>query len=322
MRRPPARCDNRRMSPEPVDRIAEVTKAGVAAALAVARDQGLPADDPRLLSSRGNVVVHLAPAPVVARVATLTGWTRDDPFRWMEREVTVAGHLANRGAPVAAPTPLADPGPHRSSAGLAVSLWTLVTATSSVRPSPVQVGRALARLHAAGADLPGRLPLLTPARDLITEGLAILARHEVLDADTITVLRGHQTDLLAEIEATACAELPVLHGDAHPGNVLMSGSGCVWIDLEESCRGPREFDLAVMLLSYAEPHQADPGGDGLAALAAYADVAGIPVPDPRALVPFARTRELEAVVWLTAMAFHYPSRYAEHARRRIASFVR
>src|SRR6185437_542979 len=153
------------------------------------------------------------------------------------------------------------------------------------------------RLHAAGTDFPGRLPVLTPVMDLITEGLAILGKHGVLDVDAITVLRGHQARLLAEIEATAGPELRVLHGDAHPGNILMSGTGCLWIDLEESCRGPREFDLAVMLLSYQEAHEADsggvgasarlgrdPDGNGLAALTAYADLAGIPVPDPQALV--------------------------------------
>ncbi len=47
--------------------------AALDAALAVARDQRLPADQARVLSARGNLLVHLAPSPVVARVATLTG---------------------------------------------------------------------------------------------------------------------------------------------------------------------------------------------------------------------------------------------------------
>ncbi len=58
------------------DRVATLTRGGLAAALAVARRHKLPADDPRILSARGNLLVHLAPAPVVARVATLTAWTR------------------------------------------------------------------------------------------------------------------------------------------------------------------------------------------------------------------------------------------------------
>jgi hypothetical protein len=51
-------------------RLAELTRAGREAAAGVARAQGLPGDDPEVLSSRGNVLVHLRPAPVVARVAT------------------------------------------------------------------------------------------------------------------------------------------------------------------------------------------------------------------------------------------------------------
>jgi len=60
--------------------LATLTWAGLAAAMRVAREQGLPAEGPRVLSSRGNLPVHLTPAPVVARVATLTAWTRRDPF--------------------------------------------------------------------------------------------------------------------------------------------------------------------------------------------------------------------------------------------------
>ncbi len=62
-------------------------REGLAVATAVARELGLPADDHRVLSARGNLLVHLAPGPVVARVATLTAWTRDDPFAWLAREV-------------------------------------------------------------------------------------------------------------------------------------------------------------------------------------------------------------------------------------------
>ncbi len=104
------------------DRAAGLARAGLAAAVGVARQQKLPADDPRVLSSRGNLLVHLAPAPVVARVATLTAWTRSDPFSWLAREVAVAGHAARQGGPAVPPTDLADPGPHRRD-GLVLSLF-------------------------------------------------------------------------------------------------------------------------------------------------------------------------------------------------------
>ena len=36
----------------------------------------------------------------------------------------------------------------------------------------------------------------------------------------------------------------LLHGEPHPGNVLGTKTGPVFIDLEACCRGPVEFDLA------------------------------------------------------------------------------
>ena len=36
----------------------------------------------------------------------------------------------------------------------------------------------------------------------------------------------------------------LLHGEPHPGNVLSTESGLLFIDLETCCRGPVEFDLA------------------------------------------------------------------------------
>ena len=36
----------------------------------------------------------------------------------------------------------------------------------------------------------------------------------------------------------------LLHGEPHPGNLLSTADGPVFIDLETCCRGPVEFDLA------------------------------------------------------------------------------
>src|SRR5919205_163872 len=36
----------------------------------------------------------------------------------------------------------------------------------------------------------------------------------------------------------------LLHGEPHPGNVLTTKNGPLFVDLETCCRGPVEFDLA------------------------------------------------------------------------------
>ncbi len=37
----------------------------------------------------------------------------------------------------------------------------------------------------------------------------------------------------------------LLHGEPHPGNLLSTRDGPLFIDLETCCRGPVEFDIAV-----------------------------------------------------------------------------
>ena len=312
-------------------RIAEMTRAGLAAAVRVARGQGLPGDDPQVLSSRGNVVVHLRPAPVVARVATLTAWTRRDPFRWLAREVAVAGYAAGQGGPVVAPTALADPGPHWSN-GLAVSLWAWVP-PSQARPGPAEIGEALARLHLAAAGFPGDLPLLSPLRAQISEGLAALEREHVADPAVVAALRARHAQVLAELDGVSGPAL-VLHGDAHAGNILRAEaarSGAapsavarspgaspdpswLWIDLEETCRGPCVFDLAVMIRGLG-------ADDAATVLASYASVTGAPLPGPEGIARFDRARVLEGTVWTLGMAYQYPARYRKPAHDLVAEVL-
>jgi hypothetical protein len=65
------------------------------AVAACARRLGIPVDAPRVLHDGYNLVVHLAPAPVVAKVMTL--FAGDDAAYWRDvaaREVAVAAHPA------------------------------------------------------------------------------------------------------------------------------------------------------------------------------------------------------------------------------------
>jgi Phosphotransferase enzyme family len=311
-------------------------QAGVAAAVGVAREQGLPAENPRVLSSRGNLLVHLAPAPVVARVATLTAWTRRDPFAWLAREVAVASYLARQGTAAVPPTALADPGPHRKD-GLAMSLWTYVQ-PSTERAGPAIVGAALGRLHLTLDGFPGELPLMAPVREQIDDGLAALERDHVLRRPELLALRARHAGILADLDGLA-DEAIVLHGDAHGGNLLPTAGGWLWADLEETCRGPREWDLAVLARSAdsiakanaaknsaigsagrssAVKGHAEQGSAGQVALAAYAAVTGTPIPAREALIPYGRARELEAAVWSLGMAHQHPSRYRSVAQELLA----
>src|SRR3954451_18502571 len=72
------------------------------AALAVAEALGLRVGAPAVLHDGSNLLVHLRPAPVVARVPTVTGMVRPGAG-WLQREVAVAGHPPRCGGAGGAP---------------------------------------------------------------------------------------------------------------------------------------------------------------------------------------------------------------------------
>jgi thiamine kinase-like enzyme len=52
---------------------------------------------------------------------------------------------------------------------------------------------------------------------------------------------------LRSLRRTICdrgAAEQLLHGEPHPGNVLNTKNGLLFVDLETCCRGPVEFDIA------------------------------------------------------------------------------
>src|SRR3954454_23742609 len=94
----------------------------VAAAQAVAGEHGVDCDEAVPIAAGSNVLVHLRPAPVVARVMTGTAVLHDDVERWLAREVAVGSFAADLVVP---PTDLLPPGPHEQD-GLWMTLWRFV----------------------------------------------------------------------------------------------------------------------------------------------------------------------------------------------------
>jgi hypothetical protein len=233
----------------------KTTESAVRAAVAAARDQGIHVTEPRVVRDLTNVLVHLAPAPIIARVPITLARLR--PPSWFAREVEVASFLAAAGAPVAPPARDVDPGPHMRD-GLVVSLWQLVD-HDPARFDAATAGGALRDLHLALADYPGELPrcerLVEVRRLLDTLEPSTLAAADELDG------LGRVCDRLAG------EELPVgrpIHGDSHFRNLLWTAEGPLWTDLENACTGPVEYDLACLAW------RADPGTrEALTAYGAY-----------------------------------------------------
>jgi Ser/Thr protein kinase RdoA (MazF antagonist) len=291
---------------------ADLARRGMDAAVTLVCRLGLRAEEPAVLSSRGNLLVRFPASSVVVRVATLTARTRRSPFAWLAREVAVARYVFGRGGPVVSPTRTADPGPHWQG-GFAISLWEYVPPRDATPPSPAECGALLARFHESARGCPADLGELSPATEQITDALAVIERDKLVSTAAVAGLRDAHARVLDDIARAEDGPWIVLHGDAHAGNVLGDARGrLTWVDLEETTRGPAAWDLATLTARYD-------AGDAQAVLRAYAaEAPGAAVPEPEALAPFRRARDLEAAVWLVCMAHVYPERYAGPAREQIA----
>jgi Ser/Thr protein kinase RdoA (MazF antagonist) len=278
---------------------------GLRAAVAVAEERGLRFSRAVVLRDLSNLLVHLAPAPVVARVSTATSVMRPGDG-WLAREVAVAGHLAAAGAPVVAPSAEIDPGPHQHD-GMVLTFWELAEEVPGA-PDAAAAGRGLRACHEALRDFRGDLHEHAGVREAraILERLAAAGAVEAGDA---AMLRRAGERLARRVDALALPLRPV-HGDAHLGNVITTARGPLWIDWEDAFIGPVEWDLACLHAS-ALMLGRDP------APAAAAQVAYGPPADPAALDVLIEARAFQVAVWTVVISAQRPGG-AERIAARLA----
>ncbi len=226
----------------------DLEQRALSAARAVATGHGLACEQAVVVHSASNVLVHLRPAPVVARVMTGTVVLHDDPRRWLEREVAVLEFLAPSGIAVA-PSPLIVPGP-RQHDGLWMTFWEWIPDVEQENPpsDAARLGRALRTLHDELHTFGGDLGSLDDLRDDIERLHRLLRPTEGLDAGAISALRAR---LDAAGDAVFGSTLPVqaLHGDASVSNLLHTPDRLVWNDFEDTFRGPVHWDVAGYVMS-------------------------------------------------------------------------
>lgn len=263
------------------------TAAAVGAAVALAEEHGLRAREPVVLKDSYNVRVHLRPAPVVARIPTVTALGRPDPEEALRRELEVVSYLHRQGTPVVPPSALLPPGPHLRD-GFAVSFWEYAEPGPPQEVTPEAAGRALAALHEALRGFPGELPHLGAALDEPAHLLRLLT--DDLTPGVFDRLREGLAESGARLRARPA--VPV-HGDAHAGNLIAAEGGLLWNDFEESMSAPPGWDLACLLRSGRI--------DGAAAVRAYgADPASPELRDCLA------ARAVQGVIWMLARARRFP----------------
>ncbi|MDX3102438.1 phosphotransferase enzyme family protein [Nonomuraea angiospora] len=212
----------------------EVARA-VAAATSIASSLALTVEDAIVLHDSNKLTLRLLPCDVLARVAPVGQQVA-------QFEVDLASRLAESGCPVAALEPRVEPRVHERD-GFVVTLWTYYEPVTHHEVSPAGYADALERLHAGmrGLDVP--TPHFT---DRVEQAQRLVANRDrtpaLADADR-ELLGDTLRSLRRAIGERGGAE-QLLHGEPHPGNVLATKNGPLFIDFETCCRGPVEFDLA------------------------------------------------------------------------------
>jgi len=268
-----------------------VPAAAVSAAIKVAAGLGVTSSEPVVLADGANVIVHLRPSPVVAKVAASTTEVRPDPAAWLQRELNVASFLAGSGVPVIAPSPEVPATTHQGG-GHVMSFWRYLRSAHGALPSEATVGSMLRDLHVALRRYPGEVPVLAPLNDIP----AFLARPQTqLSAGQAAALAAAYARLTAELAHTPWTG-QTLHGDAGVGNLMAADTGWVWHDFEDTCSGPVTWDLAASTARLGAPR----------ILAAYgAPAYGAPV-DAGQLAVCEQLRRLHLTVWYSLYAERLP----------------
>ncbi|QUH05417.1 aminoglycoside phosphotransferase family protein [Saccharopolyspora erythraea] len=240
---------------------AEKSSRAVDAAVGLARSHGLRVEEPTVLADVVSVVVHLRPAPVVARIPTHLTELRQPMADWLRREIDMTTFLAGQGAPVITPSGELPPGPHEHD-GFTITFWSYVEPDPDRTASTDDYAAMLVDLHSVLREYPGNLPLLAPVANEVPLGLAALDRARgVLTDQEIDQLRSAADRLRPWWEAPS-GDLQPLHGDLHTETLIHGRDGLVWCDFEDTCLGPREWDLSMLFWSdpdaVARHHNPDP----------------------------------------------------------------
>jgi hypothetical protein len=207
----------------------------VATAMSTASALDLTVDYAIVLHDSNKLALRLLPCDVLARVAPVA-------HQVAQLEVDLAQRLTGTESPVAALEPRVEPRVYERD-GFVVTLWTYYEPLSPPEVAPADYADALERLHAGMRKIDVTTPHFT---DRVAEAQELVADRDrtpaLADADRELLSHTLRSQRRAIGDRRAVEQL--LHGEPHPGNVLRTENGPLFIDLETCCRGPVDFDVA------------------------------------------------------------------------------
>ncbi|MFJ6661343.1 aminoglycoside phosphotransferase family protein [Streptomyces sp. NPDC091377] len=189
----------------------------------------------RILHQHSNAVIALPVPGWVVRIASAP-----DALDRITQSVRVTGWLADQGFPCVIPVSGIDQ--PLVVDGSVVSLWHFVPATPPAGQAGAALGHLLRRLHHQPL-LPFPLPWFDDPFDDVSA--AVRQAPDAMTAASRSWLLsrldglGRQWPLLPFTRRWA-----LIHGDAHPNNLLHTPDGPILADWDHTAIGPREWDLA------------------------------------------------------------------------------
>jgi hypothetical protein len=257
---------------------------------------GLDPAGARLLRFTNNAVYALVSAPVVVRIVGSRGLRNR-----VGTLVTVAEHFARHDIPaIRLLTGFHQPlhiGEHL------VTAWHEVPSAGRAATAG-DLARLLRRVHALPPP-----PGLTEWAPLDAVRARLADAEELGERDRQFLLRR-----CAEVEdalAGLTFELPrgLVHGDAHPGNVIVGPAGPVLCDFDSSCVGPPEWDLTPLAVGRER------FGDPLGRYRMLADVYGFDVTSWAGFPVLRAIRELKLTTSVLPILRSHHSVRSEFRRR-------
>src|SRR5947209_6060483 len=213
----------------------EFFSRAMAAATALAGELHLRVGDAVVIHNSNKLALRLLPCGTFARVALVEQEVA-------AFEVELARRLAGTASPVAALEPRVEPRVYERD-GFAVTLWTYYEAVAPDPDLPGAYADVLQRLHSGMRSVEIATP---PFLDRVAEAERLIMQRDetpaLAEADR-RLLLGTLHGARQRIHSRGAAE-QLLHGEPHPGNLLSTRDGLLFIDFETCCRGPIEFDVA------------------------------------------------------------------------------
>ncbi|WP_239082387.1 aminoglycoside phosphotransferase family protein [Actinoplanes teichomyceticus] len=208
------------------------TERATRAAISSATSLGLTAHDAAVLHNSNTLTLRLQPCDVLARVAPAA-------HQCARLEVDVAQRLAEAGSPVAA---LESPRVFVRG-DYVVTLWTYYEPVTTQPIPHAEYVTALERLHAGMREIDLPIPHFT---DRVSAAQTLVTDHARTPglADSDRLLLASVLDRMRRAVTESGRPEQLLHGEPHPGNLISTRTGPLFIDFETCCRGPIEFDLA------------------------------------------------------------------------------